>query len=571
MNTRSQEILDLRSSSKLTKVQSRLLDQIAVEIRPAYTEFVSEFFKDPDNSIQWHLTPLMCRNTHDCKIFNSLCQIELVKRYCSSGQSGTVIVDSPYFYQTIKKICHPKIKLVNTKSRFSRVLSIIAKNTKLLMFMAFNFSMRFIFSRIIRIQPLSSELSKITLVDTVFYKTSFKNKKFYDRHFPGIFEGLSGDESESIFFIGYYYKIYNFFDFFKKLKSSTSNVLAIEEYLKFSDYFYAMFSFVFLFKKFKSVLFDGFDITDLFLDCYYENVVNIGSSEGLLRQRFMSRLKERGVKLHSVLMWFENQPINRGSQIGLNQFYPDTPTNGYIGFYNSTNVVGVYPSSEELHARFLPHIISVIGKNIAPEMKAFCPGLNVMASPALRFQELLNVEEEGLESPNFVILVALPIFEHESLAILELLSAALQRFDNVAVKVKAHPGSSGQATENVISEFGFEGCVTEVRMYDAILASDIVITSASSSAVEAVLMGRPTLIVSDCRGPTKNPIPHGIPKDLYAVCYDLMDVEYNIRVLMNSSEDTIALRKKAASKCLEHYVDSYTPEKSRMLLGIVGS
>tara|TARA_B110001450_G_C17666934_1_gene499986 strand:- start:1810 stop:3531 length:1722 start_codon:yes stop_codon:yes gene_type:complete len=567
INTSPKETLDLRQKSILTKEQAVLLDQIAGEIRPAYTEFVSEFFKGSSHSIQWQLTPLMCRNTNDCNLFKSLCKLELVKQYCSTGKSGTIILDSPFVYQTVKNICHPKIKIVNTKGWFSRVFSIIAKNTKPFVVMMVTFSSRFIASRVIGRRTLPAEQSKITIVDTVFYNTSFREKEFYDRHFPGMLEGLSGDEIDSIFYIGYYYRINNLFDYFKKIKSSTSNILIIEEFLKFRDYLYAISSFRFLFKNFKFVKFRGCDITSLFQECYYENIVNIGTSEGLLKYRFISRLKQRGVELRSVLMWFENQPNNRGMQIGLNEFYPDTPTNGYIGFFNSNNVVGVYPSAEELTSGVLPHNISVIGKKIVPEIKIFCPELNVMISPALRFQSLLNLGQV-LEPPKFVLLVVLPIFKQESYTILESLYSVVRRDSNVAVKIKIHPGSNIKSIEKFVSGFGFARCITEVPVYDAILESSVVMTSASSSAVEAVLLGRPTLLLSDCRGPTKNPIPPGIPKDLYAVCYDYRDIESNLRLYMDSSVGTVVLRREAASQCRNNYIEIYTPDASRELLGL---
>ena len=178
INTNTKEVLDLRSSSKLTKAQSLLLDEIAEQLKPAYTDFVSEFFKNTSQSIQWQLTPFMCRNTNDCNLFKGLCELELVKQYCSTGKPGTIILDSPFFFKTIKNICHSKIKIVNTKGWLSSVLSIATKNIKLFIAMMFNYSARFIASWFIDGSILPKEKSKITIVDTVFYNTSFKEKKF---------------------------------------------------------------------------------------------------------------------------------------------------------------------------------------------------------------------------------------------------------------------------------------------------------------------------------------------------------------------------------------------------------
>lgn len=569
INTNTQEVLDLRYSSKLTKEQSLLLDKIAFELKPKFTYFISNLLDGSDHNIQFYLTPLICRNNYDCKLFNRLCQIELIKQYFLTRQSGSIILDNPYLYKTVKSFCNPNIKIVNTKSKFSRIINITAKNFKVFIIMIFVFSSRFFASVFIRTPDLQKKKnSELTIIDTIFYKTSFKKKKFNDRHFPGILDDLNSNEIDSIYYIGYYYGIYNFLSFFRKLKSSSTKIIVIEKYLKFRDYVYAIFSFLFLLRNFKSINFDGCDITSLFMDSYYDNIVNIGSSEGILKYKLMYRLKQKGIKIRSFLMWFENLPNNRGTQIGLNKFYPDAHTNGYIGFFHSNTVVGIYPSSKEHIAGFLPNKISVIGKNIAPEIKSLCPELKVIISPALRFQNILEPQE--LKEPKkLTLLVALPIFKDESCSILELVHSAVKHLPkNISIKIKIHPGSNRNAIKKFISVLGINSSIIDIPMHVAILESSIVISSASSSAVESVLLGKPTLILSDRANPTKNPIPYGISRDIYAVCYDAKDIEYRIINYLDGFAAKLRLFQKIALEYRYNYIESYTPYKSKVLLGI---
>lgn len=570
-NTNTQEILDLRSSSKLSKEQSLLLDKIAVELKPQYTEFISNLLDDPNNNIQLFLTPLMCRNNYDCKLFNRLCELELIKQYFSTRESGIIILDNPYLYEAVKSICDPGIRIINTKSKLQRAFNIFLRNIKIFIVMTFTFLSRYVASMFIRSSGLNEDQSEITIIDTIFYKNSFKKNKFNDRHFPGILDGLSSYETDSIYYIGYYYRVLNFFSLFRAIKSSSSKIIIIEKYLRLKDYVYAAFSFLYLFKirNFKDLKFNDCHITSLFMDSFYENIINIGSSEGILKYRLMYRLNQKGIKISSFLMWFENLPNNRGTQIGLNNFHPDTNTNGYIGFFHSNTVVGIYPTSQEYIAGFLPKNISVMGKKILPEIKSFCPQLKVIISPAYRFQSLLRTQELK-QTKQLTILVALPIFIDESCNILELVYSAVKDLSKtVVIKIKIHPGSSKKIIEKYIYRLGLDADnISNTPMHRAILESSIVLSSASSAAVESVLLGTPTLIISDRRNPTKNPIPLGVPEDLHAVCYDSKDIKLKIENFLDDFPYNSRLFKKIGLECQNYYVEKFSSDKSKALLGI---
>ena len=46
-----------------------------------------------------------------------------------------------------------------------------------------------------------------------------------------------------------------------------------------------------------------------------------------LRYRFLKKYK-----ITTAINWFENQPLDKGWNFGMNKYYPDANTHAYIGF-----------------------------------------------------------------------------------------------------------------------------------------------------------------------------------------------------------------------------------------------
>ena len=175
----------------------------------------------------------------------------------------------------------------------------------------------------------------------------------------------------------------------------------------------------------------------------------------------------------------------------------------------------------------------------------------------------------NLSSPfRFTILLALPIFLLESITILSLIASSLKKLSNIVVKVKTHPGSNKIAMQNALNKFGMEDCVTYQNMHNAILSSTLIVTSASSSALESIFSGKPTLIISNCRGLIKNPIPSGISKKLYSICYDESDVLSKIKYFINFTENDFVKFKQLTINYRNDYVELQTKDNTRALLGL---
>ena len=565
-------VLDLSSNSILPKEFLSILDDIADEIRVNYVDFISDLNLKYKNDIDWILTDLSSRNTAICRLFENICKLELIKRLSSSNQINEVITNCPFFYKSIVKNFDSDLLITNNSNFYFRFFQILKQNSKKFIYLFYSYSNRFLLSKFFRIKSSLNFKKSLIIVENIVYKNSFNNDDFKDRHYPGLFNHIKESEKSAVIFLPYYYGIYNFLKLFIKLKKSNANFLIPENFLKISDYFYALFSFARLFKYIKyikNINFSEYDVTDLVLDSYYENIISIGSTEGLLRNKLIKRLKFKNVKIKRFIQWFENQPINKGTIMSLKTYYPATKIIGHIGSYTSPNVVGVYPSQQELDCNLLPDEIAIIGKNISSLITVYCPNLKIILSPAFRFQNLLTPKLKKRATKSYTILVVLPLLKIDYNRILKLVDLAHSQISDCNLLIKIHPGSSHVLVLEKLNQYNLTNSRTNKNIDEALDCSNLVITSASSSALESIFSRKPTLMISNGYGLLKNPIPSDIASELSSVCYDVNDIVSKVNYFKNLSQKELNDFKNLSNFNISDYVERNTLFASKSFLGLV--
>ncbi|MBA7556867.1 hypothetical protein ES705_49590 [subsurface metagenome] len=169
---------------------------------------------------------------------------------------------------------------------------------------------------------------QITLIDTFFLSSMFKNGKYSDRYYNGLLEYLTDDEKRRIYFVPLILVKTGFKKIMRIAEKSDENFLFKEDYLKFGDYFFALVSPFRIrrinFSKFK---FKGLNIGPILQSDFRRHIFT--SALSILNYRFFRRLKENKVKLRLVIDWFENQPIDHSFNKGIKDFYPETYSIGY--------------------------------------------------------------------------------------------------------------------------------------------------------------------------------------------------------------------------------------------------
>lgn len=563
-------ILELSHKSNLCKDDIILLDCIAIELRHKYVDFISELNYKYKAEIDWTLTDLSSRNTAVCSIFENLCKLELIKRLHEQRKIKSIKTDNYFLCKSISKNFNDKLNIINQSNAFLRFFKILTYNLKKFIVLFYSYLSRFLISKIVGVNSPLDNKKSIIILESIIYKNSLENEEFKDRHYPGLFNNITEFEKSSIFILPYYYGIYNFYKLFRKLKKNKTYFLIPENFLKFSDYYYSILSFSRLLKNIKNIKnikFNGYDVTDLVLESYLENIVSIGSSEGLIRNKLINRLKVSHVKIKRFIQWYENQPINKGTVVSLKTNYPKTKIIGHIGSYFSPNLIGICPSNQELDCDLLPDEVAVIGKNIDSLIKEYCSNLKTVLSPAYRFQHLLKTKPKN-NSSKYNILIILPIFKVDYSMILKLFGFAKSKIKAHNLLIKIHPGSNKNIVTKKLIENDLINFVTYKNIEETLTCADLVITSASSSALESFFSGKPTLLISNGSGILKNPIPCNILSNLYSVCYNVDDIINKIKYFMNLSNQQLIDLQKFSNFNITDYIEPNTLSATQRFLGL---
>lgn len=552
---------------------SILYNQIAVDIRKPFINTIESISNQHAKSIDWWVSSPASRNTSASPLFHYCCCLALLQKLIRSNEHiAEIITDSRSFKkiiegylagqgiaakvtlarlsmkQILKEILRPVYTLFGVPLRHL-ILSLMAKITQHLK------------------KPLPS--GQLTLIDTVVMHGYIEK----DRNYPGLLDALSLKERECVWFVPllYGFRPWHFMSVIKQLRRSKRNFILKEDYLNFKDFLFAW-GYVLRIRalKTKPCLFQGVDISRLVQE-EMKSFNGLGASyTALLNYRFAAKLKDAGVKLRLVIDWFENQNIDRGWNAAFRRYFPKVETIGYQGFIVSPHYLCMYPTKEEKNNKVIPHKVAVIGRELAQSVRRFCSDLDVCIAPAFRFQHVWR-KRKYLPAENvFTILVALPIEINEAVYILKRLDSVIKNDINIRLCIKPHPATSEAqiqaaygialpAQSKFVSE-DFKDCVEKSNL--------LIVSSASSTCMEALAKGIPVMIFGSRHGLIHNPIPESAIGDIWQSCNSPAEIKRAIQFYRSRSPEKMAEHEEVGKKIRPKYFEPVTRKGVRKFLGV---
>ena len=561
------EILDI---SNLSLENIKLLNSISNNIKRDFNALTEELLNSTDKSIDWLINSTISRNPYWSDIYLNICYLALIKQLLRENKAieKVIIPNSELKKVLIDYLKRNKIgiKVISNQS--------LKKNIKNKMRPFYNFLVsiyRFILMWMSRDKRRKENIPadhEITLIDTFFISSMFKNGKYSDRYYNGLLEYLTDDEKRRIYFVPSILVKTGFKKIMRIAEKSDENFLFKEDYLKLSDYFFALVSPFRIrrinFNKFKFKEFNIGPILQRDFRCHI-----FASALSILNYRFFRRLKENKVKLGLVVDWFENQPIDHAFNKGIKEFYPETYSIGYQGFIDSTDYnFYMQPTKYETENSIVPNAIAVVGNGLKKQTKRFDSTLNVIAAPAFRFKSVWDLKEIRKTKDKKIVLIALPIAMKESIDILELVVSAVKmgKYDNIKFQIKPHPVLD---INKLKSEFGnlpnnFE--FIEGDFKDCVAKTTMVLGNASSTCMETLAIGIPVIIIGSQSGLTQNPIPENVNKDIWRICYTPEELSDEINHFLNISNEERDNLGKIGEEIRSLYFEPVTREGVRKFL-----
>jgi len=559
------ETLDLRWNGRLGAALTPRFNELAIEMREAFHSAICMLSQRHGQRLDWWLSSALSRNIFASPLFYRLCAIQLAREHFINGGRPThVLVDS--------RVLRDLVKNAAAEAGQSPVIEVCSVSPPPFIVQSTGLFLRalwlWILVRVLTRNTVAKIKEPLILIDT-FVSPGFEQS---DRYYPGLWESLNATEHERVRSVPtlYGYSPARYVLALRRLCScGHDRWLFREQFLRIRDLGYAALWWWRARRLIPSqVEVAGVDLGLLVREELSERRDLGAAFTGILNMRFFQRLSERGVALSSAIDWYENQPVDRGWNAGLNRYYPHAETLGYQGYVVTPHYLVMYPLECERAAGLLPKTIGVMGQGYVEERRQYCPQLIVKAVPALRFSHVHESSGPNNVDGLPVVAVALPKDEALAADIVDVLCREACREADWDWRVKVHPTHSARRIKTWKA-----GMPDNVILFSGTLDSlldeaNVLMSAASSVCMEAVARGVCTVIVAGNRGFIQNPIPTEVDHRLWRLYQfddDLISMVLELLSFLQSDIDSV---HAAATMVSEHYFKPVTRAGVHEMLGL---
>ena len=538
--------LDLRCNGILSIKDAKQIDLLEPIVRKEYNKYIGKLIESNNiRGLQW-LLRVTCRNTDNSMLYHWLCKLSLLE---FKLQEGDVIDNIKIDFFPLKSSINQLLKKYNYQctvdvlgKQKSRLFIFLSNLYKSLYHTANNYLWGKFFSN--KIIPDE----RILLLDTFFLINTIKDGVVDDRYYPGFADNVTVIRKEFIFYLPILYGLRTPLDYFRQFKAVAElpeKVILKEHWLKIVDYIYAIWKSIVLPNTIVNIpLLRGLDIKDLVRNELIQDQAGVSLIQSVLIERSFMRYKKSGVRLSGVIDWFENQTVDRAIYLGVRRNYPDIHIKGYQGFVVGKGYVGLQPIQYEYDGGVLPDELLVMGDAYVEDRKKECTELPISSAPAFRMQDTLSYSRENSLKKDLVIL-AMPMSLIEASEIVNL-ALSVELPVNLKWIIKVHPTISNKKFKQIIPESIDDSLeFTNQSLVELFRRGYLLVTAASSVALDAVLCDVPVVILGARTTYTNNPLADIVSDEYWRVCYTAEDL-YS------------AINKKKINKTLEvsHYLNN---------------
>jgi len=402
--------------------------------------------------------------------------------------------------------------------------------------------------------PHRNGFPPIVLVDTFVFDYSFASGKFRDAYFADMVSLLP---HINWWYIPTLFRQSRPLKCFINMRRNEIPFIIPQDYLKITDYVWAALHPIRMWRmNFTWKELDGYDVAEIFKEAMEEHLTLNSSLEALLKYRLAKRLKQRQIEIKAVVDWFENQDIDKGQNMGFRKEYPNAQIVGYQGFLASPNYLCSKPTSMENKAGVVPHRLAVMGSGLVMLAKEFCPDMEVIVAPAFRFQHLFKagVAQVGCTRK---LVVVLPFRFDLAISLIDLVVSGVSVSDfSIPVILKPHPRAGyidriAAHLRSTGNDNKFDLFVGE--LFDVLPQAEVIISTSSSTCMEAVCMGIPVIVTAEPGVLIENVVPKDVGEELCRICYTKDDIKKAMTDFINATAEEKDRRVKQAQILKEKY------------------
>ena len=516
------EILDIRFNGKLNSDISLLFNQISHEKRADFNEFIASVSRPNIKNLDWWVQGPASRNTYGSPLFHYYCVLFLInyliqeKRFSFEG----VIVNSLSFKVIVEELLsnsNVKNCKVYSKNSFKEIIKQILKKHFLLFYLLFRKCFQLLVVRIIGSKNIPDK--PLVLIDTFLMPGYIDN----DRWYGNLWDNLSKEQKLETFFVPTFVltPFKDIIFLYRRAQLSVRNYIFKENYLTLKDVIFA-FGHTKRIRKIKiqKISLLGYEFSSLVEEELNNNSDINTVIESILTYRFIDRFNQAGEEVRLAIDWFEGQVLDKAWNMGFTNYFPKTKKIGYRPTESFPFYLSSYPISIEREAHVIPDVMALQGKGTVFTVKEFLPNLDTIVIPSFKSQYVWKFKENKLIQSKYMVLVALPISINYSILIINRLinvcNAILKKSDTIKLLIKPHPAQSLRKIKNKLPELPDYISLTDEKSFVTLLYStNLLITEASSTCLEAMACGIPVIMMENEEGLTYDPIPKRVSEKLY--------------------------------------------------------
>ena len=564
--------LDLRFHGSIPATLCAVFEDVAYRCRAPFNEAVTCLSAPHGCSLLWWVQGPPSRNTLASPFYHNFCSIHFVRRLVDEHrlEFHGILVDSPALKGILDSLL-AAAGIRDCRVRVHRNLLTFAIGIKTRWFSIPLYSLRralqYALARSTRRSPgLSRPIRPVVLIDT-FVTAAYATT---DRWYGGLWNLLDEDLRADTRYVPTIVEtpLSRHRATCAALRNGARNVFIKDDFLEPSDLAGAS-----LFRgqvralAIPRVEACGFDLSELVRE-ELETSRDIPTiMESILTYRFVGRLRQRGVKVRLAIDWFEGQAIDKAWNLGFRDHYPEAKRIGYRAFESFPFYLCSYPIPVERASGVLPDVMAVQGTGTIATVREFLPDLEVIVIPSFKAQYVWEYDlTHRKPAAVFTVLAALPISIDSGVRIvrklLDIRDALPAGRLPVRYVIKPHPIVPA---ERIICRLGRgmpgDMTFTNEPSFGRLLAdSNLLVTEASSTCLEALASGVPVVIIENETGLTYDPVPAAIPQAMFRRVRSSADLVDAIAHFATLPEGAVDEQRAHSKKIRADYFEPITPD-----------
>lgn len=404
------------------------------------------------------------------------------------------------------------------------------------------------------------------LVETYVFEGDLNHKgQFNDRYFPSLTEQYEHTGRNSAIYPHFFrVKWRNLIRTYCAIRSCKTAFVPYELFISFPDVLEAGLTCLLIALKEKPlalprwfrVSMSSLVTTSAFID-------TMRSVAPLLLAKAPTRLAENGVRPDYFIDWFENQAIDKACVWGFANSLHQCNVIAARPYIPYANALSYFPSPGEVKAGICPKVNWIPGPMLERSYRRYQAGIRLEVVPSFRYDYLHNIIPETSSHKENTLLILLTHLISECS---EILSMVIDAINNLTCKInrmliKPHPIliTSKLSTSFSLSRYNSVYCVdvewTDQSLTDLLSKANLVITSGSSSAVEAICYGLPVIIVGRQAGLDFFPLEDVDPR-MWRIADNSEELAIYAQELLDERRLSPSVRKEVSRETREGF---FTP------------